>query len=362
MNGPNSANAPGAAVPTLSICVPTFNRAQGLRNLLRNLQAAKTRFGDLIEVCVSNNHSVDDTSDLLDEFRDPLALRIVHQASNIGGTLNMIAVAQLARGHWTLLIGDDDELLIDNVALLIEYLKRAGPNDWVLAGVANASGREHILGNLHSGRYPKADFRRTVLRTSLHRYGFMGMHVFPASARPTFARLTLEQAQPWPHISALLRELEHGEVHVFEPPIMIQANGSAKLFWNAADLARITLSRLRILALADKEVRGHSGFHRALMLRELYSLPNLGLLLAWKMYEPGDYRAEALRAYSSGYQRTGALLPFALPHFSLVLLLRCLPHALLSALFRMAGRGHYLARYAARKSELGDFDGIKRGI
>lgn len=354
---------PAPADPLLSICVPTFNRAQGLRNLLRNLVAVKQRFGDQVEVCISNNGSTDETAATIGEFAPGLKARVLHQGSNVGGTLNMIAVAQLGSGRFSLLVGDDDEVLPDHLAGLLDLLGGLGDKDWVLAGVASPQGQEQVLGDLPAGRHDKLAFRRQILRTSLHRYGFMGMHVFPASARATFAGLTLETAQPWPHIATLLRQLDDGGgVHVFRPPVVIQAKGGAKLFWNASDLARITLSKLRILSHANAAVPGHHVFHHALMLRELYSLPNLGLLVAWKLYEPADFNAHALPAYRDGWRRTGAWIPLTLPHVLVTLALRAMPHAMLGMLFKLAGRGHFIERYARRKQELQAFDGIRRGI
>lgn len=348
--------------PVLSICVPTYNRSQSLRNLLRNLVVVKDRFGDAVEICISDNCSTDDSAGVIAEFERNLKPTVVFQASNIGGTRNIIAVAQLGRGRWNILVGDDDELLPDNLGLLVECLEGMPDGDWVLVGVANIEGHEHILGDLQAGSHEKSAFRRTIFGTSLHRYGFMGMHVFPSSARTTLAKLTLSQAQPWPHIAAFLRELDAGCVHVFRPAVMVQAKGGAKLFWSAADLARITLSKIRILALANVDVPEHALFHWALMLRELYSLPNAGLLLAWKVYEPEDYNETAISSYGGAYRLVGPLLPLVLPHAILVLLLRVLPRRLLAGLLRAVGKGHYLTRYDRRKSDLGSFDGIKRGI
>lgn len=356
--------APAAERPLLSVCVPTFNRAQGLRNLLRNLTVVKQRFGAQVQICISNNGSTDDTAQAIGEFEAALAPQVVHQARNIGGTLNIIAVAQLAQGRFCMLVGDDDELLPDNLAGLLERLADLADNDWLLAGVADPQqGQEQVLGDLAPGRHAKTAFRREILRTSLHRYGFMGMHVFPASARATLAGLTLESAQPWPHIAALLRVLDDGgSVHVHKTPVMIQAKGGAKLFWTAGDLARITLSKLRILSHTQAAAPGHSVFHHLLMLRELYALPNLGLLVAWKLYEPADFDTRAWQAYLDGWRRTGAWLPLALPHVLLTGALRLLPHGVLALLFKLAGRGHFVGRYAQRKQELQAFDGIKRGI
>lgn len=349
-------------LPLLSICVPTFNRATSLENLFRNLAVIKRAHGARVEICVSNNCSTDQTADVISQWSEQLDLQVQTQPQNIGGTLNMIAVTRFCHGRWMNLIGDDDAYAPSGLAALLDYLEEVDSNDWVLAGVAGKDGKEQVLRNLATGVYSKTAFRRRMVSTSLHLYGFMGMHVFPASARPVFASLTLETAQPWPHIAAMLRQLERGQVHVFRPAIMTQAAGGARLFWSASDLAQITLSKLRILEKASEAVPQHRLFHRIMMIRELYSRDNLVLLVAWRLYEQDHFRRAALRAYLASYRRAGPLATLALPHLALTFALNATPHRVLRGLMVLLGRGHYLSRYKERKSSLKDFDGIKRGI
>lgn len=348
--------------PILSVCIPTYNRVRGLANLFRNLAELRQTHGDAFEICISNNGSPDGTADLIAEWQDRLQLRAQHQERNIGGTLNMAAVTRLASGRWTVLIGDDDAFDPAGFAALLALLPTLSQDDWVLAGVNGPTGEEQVLGSLPSGSHAKARFRRMMLRTSLYTYGFMGMHVFPAAARTILQSLTLEQAQPWPHIATFLRQLERGVVHVLRPAIMVQAVGGAQLFWSATDMAQITLSKLRILEATSADVPQQRLFHRLLMLRELYSKENAVLLLAWKIYESGSFNRSAPAAYARGWRRIGALLPLALPHIAFVTLLYITPHAVLRGLLSLVGRGHYVARYEERKTRLKDYNGIKRGI
>jgi len=350
------------AEPLISICVPTFNRAGGLRSLFSNLQEIKARFGSRVEICVSNNHSTDETAEVIAEWQEILDMRVLHQTSNVGATLNIIAVTRLCTGKWTMHVGDDDGLLADNFGMLLEQLETASPEDWVLVGVADTTGREHLLGGLKQGIYSNNQFKLLILKTSLHCYGFMGMHVFPASARPVLWRMSLEEAKPWPPIALFLRELENGSVHVFKKPVIVQAKAGVQLFWNAADIAKVTLSRLRIIDNVKAMGAENYFFSRLLMLRELYSMPNLGLLLAWRLYEDADFRLTAVPLFFAGYRRTGAFVPLTALHLTLVALLRLAPHSFLRAMSRLVGREHYITRYASRKSELKAFDGISRGL
>jgi glycosyltransferase involved in cell wall biosynthesis len=360
----NDMLSPVASYPSivLSVCIPTYNRSRGLANLFGNLAALRQAHGDAFEICVSNNASTDGTAELIADWQERLEMRVQHQDCNVGATLNMAAVTRLCRGRWTVLIGDDDAFEPAGFAALLAFLPTVSQDDWVLAGVNGATGEEQVLGDLPTGSHDKARFRRMMLGTSLYTYGFMGMHVFPAAARPNLQALTLEQGQPWPHIATFLRQLERGHVHVFRPAIMVQAVGGAQLFWNAADMAQVTLSKLRILEATSADVPQQRLFHRLLMLRELYSKENAVLLLAWKIYESGSFNKSAPAAYARGWRRIGALLPLALPHIAFVTLLYLTPHAVLRGLLSLVGRGHYVARYEERKTRLKDYNGIKRGI
>jgi glycosyltransferase involved in cell wall biosynthesis len=351
------------ASPILSICVPTFNRASSLRNLLRSLAEVKLRFGSAVEICISNNGSTDDTAAVIAEFQPGLGLCVISQSCNIGGTLNMIAVAQITTGCWGVLVGDDDELVPDTIGELLDYLKKVDSNNWVLVEAEDPEGNQY-LGKFREGRYTNSHFRSLLLRTGLDPFGFMGVHVFPKSAVLTLGNLDLEDAQPWPHIAALLRKIidSEGSVCVLKKPAILQAKGGAKLFWTGGDLARIRLAKIRILMNAYKDNRRKFWFYHLMMLRELYSPKSISSLLAWKLYEPEDFNNNAVTTYLRGYSWLGSWMLLALPHAFVMFQLRLLPNSLYAACFRLIGKGYLFSRYQALKSELGLYDGIKRGI
>ena len=121
----------------LSICIPTFNRAKSLDELLGSI-AFQIRTFDLkaddIKVYVSDNASPDSTPDVVRKWA-PLLHDAVYSRNqtNIGGNANIIHVRTLSQGQYTWVLGDDDLLcdgalpkLIntlreDNIGLLIAY-------------------------------------------------------------------------------------------------------------------------------------------------------------------------------------------------------------------------------------------------
>lgn len=354
----------GTGEPLLAICVPTFNRATSLRNLFRSLGAVKARFGDEVEICISNNGSTDNTRAVIEAFASDHIVGVQHQDSNIGGTLNIVAVAGQMRARWGILCGDDDELDPDAIERILARLRTLAPDTWVLVECADLDGRGQYMRRLAEGDHDTGAFRRAVLRSGLDPFGFMGVHVFPRSAVPTLQALQLVDAQPWPHMAALLRHIMRPgyKVHTLHEIAILQAKGGAKLFWNGGDLARIRIAKLRILRRTLQQSGALVGFLRLLMLREMYSLGSIKAIAAWKLYEGKDYDRCALQAYLQASGWMGALLPLALPYALTALALRLVPHGVYAAFFRLIGQGGLLSRYQQLKRELGMFDGVKRGI
>jgi glycosyltransferase involved in cell wall biosynthesis len=350
--------------PILSICIPTFNRAPSLSNLLRSLGAVKEYFGDQIEICISNNGSRDDTAAVIAKFEAALGLVVKHQARNIGGTLNMISVVQNMRGRWGILVGDDDELSVEGLNALVSHLRTLHDDPWVLVEAANLQGQQLYLRDFSEGLWPAAAFARCLLRTGLNPFGFMGVHVFPQPSTTTFAQLDLLDSQPWPHIAVMLREVlvAHRPVSVLRRTVTLQARGGAKLFWAGGDLARIRLGKIRILSRAAWNLRSGRKYLHLLMIREVLALASFKSLMAWKLYEPADYDRNAVKTYLESYRWLGAAAPLVLPHALLMFLLRLLPSSVYIKIFRLVGQGRLQSNYLELKRELGVHDGVKRGI
>ena len=287
-----------------------------------------------------------------------------HQASNIGGTLNIIAVAGQMRARWGIWCGDDDELDPESIRRILARLRTLAADTWVLVDCADLDGRGQYLRHFAEGDYTAAAFRRALLRSGLDPFGFMGVHVFPRSAVPMLQTLQIIDAQPWPGVVGLLRHIMQSgtRVHTLREIAIHQAKGGANLFWSGGDLARIRIAKLRIIWRALQQPTWHASFLRLLMLREMYSLGSLKAIAAWKLYEGEDYDRCAVGAYLHASSWMGVLLPLALPYALLAITLRVVPHSLYAAFFRLIGQGGLLSRYQQLKRELGVFDGIKRGI
>lgn len=113
-----------AEAPFLSICIPTFNRAKKLRRCLESVLPL-TGNGE-VEICVSDNASSDSTRELLENYaQNHNALRYASRANNDGIDVNMLAVAQMAKGKYIYWLGDDDEVIRDEFTRVVEHLKES---------------------------------------------------------------------------------------------------------------------------------------------------------------------------------------------------------------------------------------------
>ena len=106
----------------LSICIPTYNRADCLRNCLESITFNDDFFINQIEICISNNGSTDSTEKVINEYEKRLPIIRWSNKENIGIPRNFLKVVSMSNSDFVWLIGDDDLLLPDT-------LKRTtGPN------------------------------------------------------------------------------------------------------------------------------------------------------------------------------------------------------------------------------------------
>ncbi len=109
-------------MPTLSICIPTYNRSSCLAELLDSIVAQD--MPDL-EVVISDDCSPDDTVAVAERYRANLSnLRVIRQVRNIGLDRNFLAVVEAATGDYAWLMGDDDRFEPGGARRVLEALGR----------------------------------------------------------------------------------------------------------------------------------------------------------------------------------------------------------------------------------------------
>ena len=94
--------------PKLSICIPTYNRAELLRDLLTSLIRETRDLGADVEVVISDNCSDDETPAVVEGYIDKLNLVYHRNSKNTGVSSNILSVTDHASGLYCWILGDDD--------------------------------------------------------------------------------------------------------------------------------------------------------------------------------------------------------------------------------------------------------------
>ncbi|MGU3362276.1 glycosyltransferase family 2 protein [Methylobacterium sp. M6A4_1b] len=110
-------------MPVISICIPTYNRAGMLTELLDSIIAQGME--DEIEVVVSDDASPDGTVAMAESYRGRIKnFVLIAQPTNLGLDANFLAVVAAATGDYVWLMGDDDRLEPGGLARVLGAIRR----------------------------------------------------------------------------------------------------------------------------------------------------------------------------------------------------------------------------------------------
>ena len=121
--------------PFLSICIPTYNRAEYLNQLLCSLHAlyeCAVKMDCDFEICISDNNSTDSTRSVcrvwIEKFsRVGAAVRFRCSSSNLGADRNYLAAAAMAKGRYIWFMGSDDAVEKASACMLLNHLMENKP-------------------------------------------------------------------------------------------------------------------------------------------------------------------------------------------------------------------------------------------
>ena len=121
-----------AQSPLLSICIPTYNRAEWLRLSLEALLPQITKTNGRVELVVSDNCSPDHTPEVVKKSMEGGNFRYHRNQANIGGNPNFfLLVNDLAYGDYVWVLGDDDLVRENAVTKILDVLEAYHNLDYV---------------------------------------------------------------------------------------------------------------------------------------------------------------------------------------------------------------------------------------
>lgn len=106
----------------LSFCIPTYNRAPFLQNLLSYFET-RCRFDFPYEIVISDNASTDNTAEVVEAFRAKgLPVRYFRRATNGGSLANTVSAFHHAVGTYAFYHADDDLLIPEGIVEAVRFL------------------------------------------------------------------------------------------------------------------------------------------------------------------------------------------------------------------------------------------------
>ena len=105
---------------TISLCIPTYNRPQSLKNCLNSL-SLQTNLN--FEVCISDNFSDENIENIIKPFKSKLKIKFSKNNENLGAALNFMKVASMAENNFIWFLGDDDLLVPDAIEKLVKLIE-----------------------------------------------------------------------------------------------------------------------------------------------------------------------------------------------------------------------------------------------
>ena len=131
-------------MPKVSVCIPTYNRAQFLVYAVQSVfHQTYTDF----ELIVCDDGSTDNTSEVVSQWDDP-RIRYIQHPQNIGRSRNMRSGFEAARGTYFIKFDDDDALAPEFLAKTVAVLEVQPNVDFVCTN--------HWIINRHGERMTSA--------------------------------------------------------------------------------------------------------------------------------------------------------------------------------------------------------------
>lgn len=136
--------------PLLSICIPTYNRADCLWKTLNSITTQKAfLFTNDVEIVISDNCSTDATEFVCNEFINKYPDKIVYKKTerNIGGDENFIYVLKQANGRFVKLHNDSCYILENSLEKMLEDIKFVDKNNCSGCFFADGTAKKQCINN-----------------------------------------------------------------------------------------------------------------------------------------------------------------------------------------------------------------------
>lgn len=124
--------------PLISICIPTYNRANNLDKCLNSI-FTQIEEDDRFQIVISNNGSQDDTDKVVEKYLQKYKRIIKYNknSENIGAHENFLKVMDIADGEYILLHGDDDYFIDGSIYEIYGVVKKNKSKSCIFLNILN---------------------------------------------------------------------------------------------------------------------------------------------------------------------------------------------------------------------------------
>jgi glycosyltransferase involved in cell wall biosynthesis len=199
--------------PLLSICIPTLNRAEILRETLNHLAEV---LDPSFEIVVSNNCSCDHTVEVLEDFKKKWkTFQYITQSKEITAMENRVAATLMAQGKYLYNFSDDDRLYIESLSKAVRMMEEREDVVAVFGGHQEWDSEKNVI----LGTIPRANEILVFpkgLESKLKVFQEVDRLLFPVARTEICRRFCVDVYNKysfgmWPFVGRLL---DHGAVAV----------------------------------------------------------------------------------------------------------------------------------------------------
>lgn len=279
---------------TLSICIPTYNRAEVLAVSLRALcqTLRDNKLEDAIEVCVSNNGSTDHTQQVIGDICGEFPkVRHRRNSQNLGFGRNLWNVIRFAQSDYVVPLGDDDLIAVEAIPDICSALARLTPNLLLLSSDSSHLSAEMKSMASGSREVDGLDFYLTDL--GAFHATFIGNLVFNRQAFLEAPEGDFIADSAYPHMAPVLACLKQGGVHFL--PLKLVLPDDANRSWRHLQPVYTSIDLAQIFARFGLTIQRCSVRNRIrLILFLVRSLPK-----AYRLAGSGKAKLDATNPYQS---------------------------------------------------------------
>jgi abequosyltransferase len=111
----------------LSICIPTFNRASFLNELLEEItkEISKNKLELKVQLLVVDGNSKDNTSEIVKSFLNRIEIKYFKRETRVGVDKDILKCVELADGEYCWLFSDDDRIFSGAINHVVETLGKS---------------------------------------------------------------------------------------------------------------------------------------------------------------------------------------------------------------------------------------------